>query len=120
MILLSYEGVDDINKIDGIKLLGFAKKGDCKYYAIGNKSLDDITPGILNHDGNPKPREIIIYGSLLNPRHMGIWQEDGTVISQWGDNGPIIRHRWNQVIPDYGKYAFFSTYYSTKFPPKTL
>lgn len=105
---LNCEGiVDYLCRIKGIEILGF-ESGDCKKYALGDRDISLIIPGILNHAGCPKEGDIIIYGTLCQPVHMGLWQRDGTVISKWGDNGPLVKHNWNQVIPEYGKYAFFS------------
>ncbi len=111
LVWLNHEGVMEyLDKIDGVKHLG-RKNGDCTDYAIGNSRIQDLIPGILEHDGNPKQGDIIIYGHNINhPTHMGICQEDGTIKSKWGNNGPIMKHRWNQILPDYGKYAFFSTF----------
>jgi len=110
---LSHEGVSYyLDQIKGIEYLGFPNEEiDCVDYVIEKNKLEELIQGILEHKGEPKQGEIIIYGhNLRRPTHIGVWQEDGTVISKWGDEGPVIKHEWNKIIPDFGNYAFFSTY----------
>lgn len=121
---ISFEGnLYHLNQIGGIEYKGHIENNnglenfDCVSYAIGDAGLEDIIPGILEHNGNPEAGDLIIYGhgftrnrALRRPTHTGVWQEDGTVVSKWGDNGPVMKHEWNKVIPDFGKYAFFSKY----------
>jgi len=102
-----------LDRISGVELVEYIV-GDlhCHAYAVGNGVKDsDLVPGILEHDGNPNAGDLIMYGSSINrPLHIGIWQEDGTVISKWGDIGPVMKHEWDLVIPDYGNRAFFTSY----------
>ena len=84
---------------------------DCRQYAIGDAQRKEVVPGIIGHDGIPRAGDTIIYGhGLKYPKHIGVWQTDGRVLSKWGDHGPVMLHRWDQVILDFGKYAWFSTY----------
>ncbi|GEM_PF-5629962 len=108
---LIYEGSTHLlDKIDDIEFCGSLRGNiDCRQYAIGDRSLKELIPGVLEHNGNPEPGDIIIYGYGIHcPKHVGIWQRDGRVLSKWGDYSPIMLHRWNQVVFDYGFSAFFS------------
>ena len=115
LIWLSHEGVREyLDKIKGIEYLGRTNGIDCMNYTIGDATPKELVQGILEHNGNPEAGDIIIYGHSLNyPSHIGVYQEDGTIKSKWGDNGPIMKHKWNQILPDYGKYAFFSKFKKT-------
>ena len=85
---------------------------DCTRFAIGDTKVADLVPGVLQHDGKPEAGDIIIYGhGLKYPTHVGIWQEDGTVESKWGDYGPVMKHKWDHGVPGFGKYVFFSKYH---------
>ena len=113
LILLDYEGSSErLDNIPGIELLDFPdRQMDCMQYATGHKDISILIDGILDHDGHPKAGDIIIYGyGIKHPVHVGIWHEDGLVISKWGERGPLMKHRWNQVLPDHGKNVYFSTY----------
>lgn len=101
-----------LDQIEGIEYVECPRNElDCRHYAIGDAHITDLVPGVLEHNGQPQPGDTILYGHDLNhPGHMGVWQEDGRVRSRWGDGGPVMHHRWNQVPPAFGKYAFFSTY----------
>ena len=112
-----------LNQIQGIEFLkeesvGYMKymenqgqSSDCLRFATGHIDENLMVPGILEHNGIPEAGDIIIYGkNLQNPLHVGIWQEEGNVISQWSDCGPIMIHKWNQIIPMFGRVAFFTTY----------
>lgn len=119
LMWLEFEGTTKfLDQIDGLKYLEAGKSGiDCVEYAIGKTKLENIIQGIINHDGNPKPGELIIYGngftegkSLKNPLHMGVWQKNGKVVSKWGNKGPLIEHEWDKIVPEFGRYSFFSEY----------
>lgn len=111
LIWLDIEGVlDYINKIEGVEYIeAIPKEIDCFRYIIRERDPKSLVPGILEHKGIPEPGDFVIYGKNLQvPRHIGIWQEKGDVISKWGDYGPVMRHEWNKILPFYGKYMFFS------------
>ena len=114
---LYHEGVRDyLEKIEGIKYLKSIDKDlDCVQYLLGEENVQErireTIPGILKHDGNPKSGEIITYGfDLNNPTHIGIWQEDGTVVSKLGPSGPVLKHKWNQLPSGFANCAVYSTY----------
>lgn len=82
---------------------------DCLTYVIGNERLESLIPYIQAHNGTPCAGDIIIYGyDIQFPKHAGIWQKDGTVVSKWGNEGPIIKHDWNKILLDYGNKALFA------------
>ena len=116
-----WENAAYIDDIEGLELVDCVPLSqDCRYYAIGDAPITAVVPGILEHDGNPEPGDVIIYGHDLNhPAHMGVWREDGRVRSQWGDGGWVMYHRWNHIPLAYGTRAFFSTYKSIPEPPVT-
>lgn len=97
-----------LNEIEGVTFVGRGE-GDCVQYAIGHRDIRVMLPGIYTHSGIPEAGDLIVYGDLNRPCHVGIWQEDGSVISKWGDIGPVMRHEWSLVLPEYGKYAFFTS-----------
>ena len=102
-----------LDRISGVEVVDYIPgKLDCHAYAVGDGVDDsDIAQGVLEHDGNPNAGDLILYGSSINrPLHIGIWQQDGTVISKWGDIGPVMKHEWDLVIPDYGNHTFFTSY----------
>ena len=119
---LSYEGdksyLEQIGGITPVESLDSVSGYiDCVEFAIGHKDISLLVPGVLQHSGIPQAGDIIIYGrglwsgyGLKHPTHVGVWQNDGKVISKWGDHGPVMHHEWDKVVPDFGAYAFFSTY----------
>ncbi|KHO54615.1 MAG: hypothetical protein QT10_C0014G0013 [archaeon GW2011_AR19] len=117
LIWLDREGVKKYwDELEGVKYLDRNRGIDCVKYAIGDATIQELIPGILEHTGNPEPGDTIIYGHSINqPEHMGVYQKDGTVISKWGDNGPLIKHKLEKIHIDFGKYFFFSTYKGKEF-----
>lgn len=111
LVKLDLEGDPSFKKMEGIEYLGKAYNIDCVKYVLGNFKLKDTIQGVLEHSGNPSKEDLIIYGHSINhPTHIGVYQNDGKIISKWGDNGPIIKHDIDKIIWNYGNYFFFSNF----------
>lgn len=110
---LQHEGNSSkIKKRAGVDFLGYvSSEVDCIRFALGDVSAEVLVPGVISHCGIPKEGDIIIYGSgLRNPAHVGIYLKDDYVLSKWGAKGPLMRHKIEKIIPDYGNRYFFSDY----------
>lgn len=100
-----------INEVNGLEYISMPGNLDCLEFVTGHNCFDRLIPGIISHCGNPKPGDLILYLSdLQHPLHVGVWQEDGKVVSKFGNLGPVIKHRWKQVMPEYGEFVLFCEY----------
>ena len=77
----------------------------CNDYALGSLSILAIDDYPLRNGDTPKAGDIVVYESSLpvedfRPTHVGVLQEDGTVISKWGSL-PLMKHEKGAVIEEY-------------------
>lgn len=112
IVAFGYYGTPSrINEVKGLEYICMPGNMDCLEYIVGHNKFNLLIAGIKAHDGKPKPGDLVVYlHDLKHPVHVGQWQEDGKVISKFGDLGPVIKHGWKQVMPEYGDFVLFCKY----------
>ena len=84
---------------------------ECSDFALG-KDTDPgiIFPAMFSYGNDPVHGDIVAYysDSLGTYTHLGVWQENGKVLSKFGERGPIVIHNIDLVPEVYGNRVFFS------------
>ncbi|MBN1896131.1 MAG: hypothetical protein JW789_00200 [Candidatus Aenigmarchaeota archaeon] len=94
------------NLPDSVAAIGPSTPGyQCNDYALGSLSILAIDEYALKEGDTPKAGDIVVYESSLplenfRPTHVGVLQEDGTVISKWGSL-PLMKHEKSAVVEEY-------------------
>ncbi len=86
---------------------------DCESYALGRNGIMSNLPLWFSEITDPRQGDIALYERKTSVQgvtdfpHVGICQEDGSVISRWGGGGPILKHPMNFVPTCYGDKVHF-------------
>jgi len=94
---------------EGIELVEPPFPGvSCEEYAVGTTGFRHCIAALY-----PKLDELaagdfaLYYDDDHGTVHVGRIQEDGLVVSKWGNDGPVLRHPVDMVPEDYGWFVFF-------------
>ena len=80
----------------------------CEQYAIGTNGLRHSIAAIYPKLDSLLAGDIALYWDEdRGTVHVGRMQEDGSVVSKWGNGGPVLRHPLDMVPSSYGSYVFF-------------
>ena len=84
-------------------------KEDCADYVLGTEreglSVKEFLEKIAKEVKNPLKGDIIAYRYSYCEKwtpHIGIYQEEGSIMSKWGPGGPIFLHPEDHVPTIYG------------------
>jgi len=93
----------------GVELVTPPYQGqNCETYALGTSGIRNVLSGLYADISNPQEGDIVLYHSEENGVvHVGIYQKDGTVMSKWGNMGPVLRHPVDHVPSSYGDTVMF-------------
>lgn len=84
---------------------------DCEEYALGKIGIMGFLPDWFPEVEIPTRNDIVLYSMKTTyneiATHVGRYQEDGSVISRWGVEGPVFRHPIHFVPTDYGNIVRF-------------
>ena len=81
---------------------------DCEEYALGTVGIRNYLPYLFQEIDKPQEGDIVLY---KNPGegivHIGRYQKDGSVISKWNTDGPVLKHPLDLVPLSYGTTVIF-------------
>jgi hypothetical protein len=80
----------------------------CEQYVIGTNGFRHSIAAIYPKLDSLRAGDIALYWDEdRGTVHVGRIQEDGSVVSKWGDGGPVLRHPVAMVPSSYGSWVFF-------------
>ena len=80
----------------------------CEQYAIGTNGLRHSIAALYPKLDSLKAGDIALYWDEdRGTVHVGRLQEDGSVVSKWGNGGPVLKHPIDMVPSCYGSHVFF-------------
>ena len=80
----------------------------CEQYAIGTNGLRHSIAALYPKLDSLKAGDIALYWDEGSGTvHVGRVQEDGSVVSKWGNGGPVLKHPIDMVRSSYGSHVFF-------------
>jgi len=81
---------------------------DCGEYALITPEVRNYLPHLFPEIEEPEEGDFVLYYSKEEGiLHVGIYQGDGSVISKWGTNGPVLEHPIDLVPLSYGESYLF-------------
>jgi len=80
----------------------------CEQYALGTNGFRHSIAAIYPKLDSLKEGDIVLYWEEdRGTVHVGRMHEDGSVISKWGNGGPVLKHPIDMVPTSYGEWVFF-------------
>lgn len=80
----------------------------CEQYAISTDGFRHSIAALYPKLGSLEAGDLALYyDEERGTVHVGRIQEDGSVVSKWGNCGPVLKHPIDMVPSSYGSWIFF-------------